>query len=186
MGKPLDDMFEKEAVSDAPTSPFKPAYGGGGLGELVSHGLTRGVAGPTAGAMLGPQLDKVLSPRSDEKIEREALQEVFDPSHEAEMQKIKTQAMLTEFMSTDPIISTFEPEEISSAYNHISQLAPRAALQPSLMRGLLRKMLQQQDTMEAFDVEQLTKIEQNLKKLETPERTPAVSGRLWNSPLTER
>ncbi len=163
MDKPLDDMFSKEAGpaddrGDAGPSPFKPS---------VSGALAPFTGSPVA-SVVGPGVEKVLGPKSQEGIERETVQDLFDPSHEAEMTKIKTQAMLSEFMSTDPIISTYDQDEVSNVYNHIAQLAPRAALQPSLMRGLIRKMLQQQDTMEAFDVDQLVKIEKGLKDVAQP------------------
>lgn len=173
MPKPLDDMFEKEAQPDKSTpSPFAPRYAGASPSRLAAYGAISPLAGPTVASMVGPGVEKMLSPKPQEAIERETVQELFDPSHEAEMQRIRTQAMLSEFMSTDPIISTYDQDEVTGAYNHISQLAPRAALQPALMRGLLRKMLQQQDTLEAFDVDQLAGIEQKLKNLESPAESP--------------
>lgn len=171
MSKPLDDLFAKEAADDkqpSAPSPFKPKYGPGSIGQYAAYGALAPFTGPTVASLVGPSVEKALSPKPQEDIERETVQELFDPSHEAEMQRIRTQAMLSEFMSTDPIISTYDQDEVTSAYNHISQLAPRASLQPALMRGLMRKMLQQQDTMEAFDIDQLVKIEKGLKDVETP------------------
>jgi hypothetical protein len=105
---------------------------------------------------------------SDESIRLETLGEMFDPQHEQEMASIKTRAMLSEFMSSDPVISTYDPDEVSVAYNQIVQLAPRTAQQPVVMRGLMRKLLQQQDALETFDADQITQLEERLKKIEEP------------------
>jgi hypothetical protein len=182
MPKPLDEFFEKEAADDKPAapSPFKPRYAGASPAGLAAYGALTPVTGPAVASMVGPGVEKMLSPKPQEAIERETVAELFDPSHEAEMQKIRTQAMLSEFMSVDTIISTYDQDEVTNAYNHISQLAPRAALQPALMRGLLRKMLQQQDTLEAFDVDQLAGIEQKLKNLASPAESPvAKATEVW-------
>lgn len=183
MPKPLDELFEKEAQpGDAGASPFKPRFAGATPAGLAAYGATSALAGPAMASMVGPSVEKALSPTPQDVIERETVQELFDPSHEAEMSRIRTQAMLSEFMTTDPIISTYDDDEVSSAYNHISQLAPRAAMQPALMRGLLRKMLQQQDTLEAFDVDQLMGIEQKLKGVaEPPKSQVAGSPQVWPS-----
>lgn len=138
--------LEKQAVSLDPLSPFKSP-----LGKPVTEEVT-----------------EALKPPSEESIRLETLGELFDPSHEQEMARIRTRAMLSEFMSDDPIISTYDPEEVSSAYNQVVQLAPRTAAQPAVMRGLLRKLLQQQDALETFDADQITQIEERLKKLSEP------------------
>lgn len=181
MGKPLDDMFEKKAADDQPGgSPFKAPLGAGSVGQYAAYGALTPFVGPTMASMVGPGVEKMLSPKSQESIEHETVQELFDPSHEAELQRIRTQAMMSDFMSNDPIISNYDQDEVTGVYNHISQLAPRAALQPALMRGLLRKMLQQQDTMEAFDVDQLVKIEKGLRDVNEPvERTVSPYAQIW-------
>jgi hypothetical protein len=190
MAKPLDDLFVKEAQGDdkpSGASPFKPKYPGATPASLAAYGGLSSLVGPTTASVVGPGVEKLLSPKSDESIERETVQELFDPSHEAEMQRIRTQAMLSEFMTTDPVISTYDPDEITTAYNHISQLAPRASLQPALMRGLMRKLLQQQDTLEAFDVDQLVKIEKGLKDVETPtERPVSPYTQPWPTPKGDK
>ena len=177
MPKPLDDMFTKEAgpADDKGPSPFKPRFVGASPASLAAYGALRPFTGPAVASMVGPGVEKILAPKPQADIERETVAELFDPGHEAEMNRIRTTAMLSEFMSTDPIISTYDQDEVTSVYNHISQLAPRASLQPALMRGLMRKMLQQQDTLEAFDVDQLAGIEAKLKNLATPTESQ-VSG----------
>jgi len=77
---------------------------------------------------------------------------------------------MSDFMSNDPVISTYDPDEVTGAYNQIVQMAPRSAQQPAVMRGLLRKMLQQQDAMEPFEAEQVAKIEKTFKDLAEPQQ----------------
>lgn len=147
MSKPLDDVFctEKLAIFATPIPGDSP--------------LTKDIK---------TEVQKAFEPPSEEKIKLETLGEMFDPKHEQEMARIKTQAMLAEFMSSDPVISTYDPEEVSNAYNQIAQMAPRTSSQPAVMRGLLRKLLQQQDALETFDADQITAIEERLKKISEP------------------
>ena len=139
MGK-LDDLFtEKEAaISD----PIK--------GEIADT------------------VKKTFGAPSEESIRLETLGEMFDPAHEQEMASIRTKAMLSEFMASDPVISTYDPDEVSNAYNQIVQLAPRTSQKPVVMRGLMRKLLQQQDALETFDADQITSLEAKLKQVEEP------------------
>lgn len=158
----LDDLFDKQAAI--------------GIGSVAAGAA--GSQSPTLGAaisggipgMIGATVGKALSPASDEDATAAAVGELFDPEHEAELRKIKTQAMLSEFLSTDPVISTYEPDEVANVYNQVVQLAPRTAQQPAVMRGLLRKMLQQQDALEPFEAGQLAEVEERLKKLEEPQQ----------------
>lgn len=156
MSKPLDDMFAKEAQSPVPVA-----------------GLMRGTVLPAVGAMSG--LKALAGPSqepSPQAMEREALSDILDPTHEAELSKIRIQAMLSDFMASDPVISTYDPNEVLDVYNQVSEMTPRAAQQPAVMRGLLRKMLQQQDAMEPFEAEQLIKVETGLKNVAEPQKPP--------------
>ena len=156
--KLLDDIFEKRA-----------GFAGiaAGAAAAKSPVLGAGLAGGLTGA-IGASIGKAFTPSSEEDVKAEAIGELFDPEHEAELVKIRTQAMLSEFLSMDPVISTYEPNEVATAYNQIVQLTPRAAQQPAIMRGLLRKMLQQQDALEPFEAGQLAEVEERLKRIEEP------------------
>lgn len=174
--RPLDELFEKQAglgtpspgqpqpptpqePKPAPKKPFTPEA----LGALI---------GGPVGAVTAGQFKGMFKSKTDEQIQQEALSELMDPAHEAELTKIKTQAMLSEFMSTDPVISTYDPDEIATAYNQVVQLTPRAAVQPAIMRGLLRRFLQQQDALEPHEAGQLVGVESQLKQLQAPEQLP--------------
>jgi len=85
--------------------------------------------------------------------------EVFDPEHESQLQGVKTQAMLNDFISNDPILSSYEPTEVMDAYNQISQLTPSLAQQPAMMRGLLRRVIQQGGILEPHEAHQIVEVE---------------------------
>ena len=66
------------------------------------------------------------------------------PSVENELRKIRTQTMLTRFMtdkSPDNPISGYDPGQVANAYNDLSRLAPQLADQPAVMQGLLSRRL---------------------------------------------
>lgn len=95
-------------------------------------------------------------------VDTGALQKVLDPTHEAEMRAIKTKAMLHEFMTSDPIISSYDSDKVTGAFNQVSQLAPNVSQQPAVMRGVLRKILQQEGVLEPFETDQLAKLEKQM------------------------
>ena len=142
----LDDLFEKQALGGMAI---------GGVAALARRSL----------------------PKEESKAESEQamVQEYFDPTHDAEMNRIRMQAMITDFLANDPIISTYDPDEVLGAFNQVSQLVPRASLQPAVMRGQLRKLLQQQDAMEPFEANQLVEVEKGLKTIQEPSKLPLVA-----------
>jgi len=54
-------------------------------------------------------------------------------------------------------------------------MTPRASIQPAIMRGQLRKMLQQQDAMEPFEAGQLLDVEKGLKDVAEPAALPLAA-----------
>jgi hypothetical protein len=103
---------------------------------------------------------------------REALADVYDPVHETRMNAVKSKAMLNDFLSNDPILSSYDPEAVTNIYNQIAAMAPNAAQQPALMRGLLRKSIQQGGVIEPFEVQQLTQMESAFKGETPPHYSP--------------
>lgn len=111
-----------------------------------------------------------LKEPNPEASRRDALNAVIDPEHESAMNSAKVKAMLNDFVSNDPILSSYDPAELTSSYNHIAQLTPNVAMQPMVMRGMLRKMLQQGGVMEPFEAHQISEIEKRLTGLnQTPD-----------------
>lgn len=191
--EPLDTMFEKEAIDPVTASA---ALGGLGYANVAAAepktdpetgkqhlGFWGKIQAPVSiatGKAIKPVQEGIKSivrrreQQEDVRVQEEALDEMFDPAHEAELQKIKIQAMLSEFMSTDPVISTYDQDDVLTAYNQIVQIAPRTARQPAVMRGLLRKMLQQQDALEPFEAKELVEIEKGIRDVQQGE-PPAIA-----------
>lgn len=137
------------------------------------------VAGATGGTLVGltggfssskdnfvEQLSSLLDLKKGpaEKRVRGVLEQLNDPDHLSEMQRISTQAMLADFLRNDEVISGYDPREVLEAYNEIASLSPRAASQPAVARALLRRRLTA-GAMEPFESHQLTAIEKNLSEL---------------------
>lgn len=98
-----------------------------------------------------------------EAEKRKAVSEVMDPIHDSKVQAIKTRAMLNDLATNDPVLSGYEPHQLTSAYNQIAELAPTVAQQPAVMRGMMRRILQQEGVVEPHEAEQLSNIENNLR-----------------------
>lgn len=120
---------------------------------------------------LGRALDLKEPPAMDKY--RETLGEVYDPQHQAGLDSIKVKAMINDFISNDPILSSYDPEMVADAYNQIASFAPAASKQPAVMRGLLRKTLQQGGVVEPFEVQQISQIDNSLKGTRKTQDSPA-------------
>jgi hypothetical protein len=97
-------------------------------------------------AMMANRALKSAPQRTEADLEREALEEVFDPQHESELAQIRAQTMLTDLMTNDPVISKFVAQEggqdaVLQAYNEISEFAPESAAKPLVLRQMLREAL---------------------------------------------
>lgn len=91
--------------------------------------------------------------------------QLSDPAHQQELQQIEAQAILQDMVNNDDVISGFDEDEVASAYNEILQLNPSAAVQPAVLRPLLRKRLTA-GGLEAFDAQQAADLETSLRKNE--------------------
>jgi hypothetical protein len=119
-----------------------------------------------APAPTGDLVDSVLS-----KLE--------SPQHEEKLRSIQAKADLTDFMANDPVISGYandDPDQVLDAYNEISQLSPRAATQPALMRALLRKKLTRgEGGVEPTEIGQIVDLERGLRQ-NVEQRVPPKTG----------
>jgi len=128
--------------------------------------LTGALTGLAGRSLLGqPSTLQVPVKTPEEGVEEQWLQ-LENPAHDSEIRKIRTQAMLQDFMANDDVISGYDPDEVMTAYNELSQLAPRAAVQPAIMRPLLRRRLQ--GHMEPFEAGEAATIEKTLTQTMTP------------------
>lgn len=136
------------------------------------HPFAKAAIDPLSTGAAGGMLALGLRGTPDISKYREVLADVYDPQHEAKLDSIKTKAMLNDFLSNDPILSSYDPEEVTNVYNQIAVLAPAASRQPALMRGLLRKSIQQGGVIEPFEVQQLTQMERAFRGEQPPHHSP--------------
>lgn len=110
----------------------------------------------------GPMADKLKGPDDNAKLNK-AVSQLNDPAHEMRLREINTQAMLQDLMLNDPVISGYDPQQVTGAFNDISQISPSVSDQRMLMQSLLRKHLQQ-GQLDTFDQDQLLGFEDKLRK----------------------
>lgn len=124
--------------------------------SLIAADTVRGIAGR-------------LKPPDGDKLNSTAYMAVTDPSHEARLRKIRTASILHGLLSNDEFISGEQPEKVTEMFNQISQLAPRSAEQPMLMRALIRRYMAQ-GQVDPHDIGQMVDMETRLKGLDDPQR----------------
>lgn len=113
-------------------------------------------------------------PRAEEpmsEIPAQELLSVLEPEHEVARRNIEAASMLASMLANDPVISQSDERTVLSAYNKVAKLAPRASREPVIVQFLLRKMLQQGDTLDLYDIHTLIQVENRLKQRDqlTPE-----------------
>ena len=148
--------------------------------SLIPEGAAVKQANIMGGALVAASTQDLLrralsdAPETTSDLRQDELLELTDPTHEAELRKIRAQALMSDVM-TDPVIGGYEPHEVFRAYNELSQLAPRAAMQPMAVRPMLRRYLQ--GNMEPFEAKEVTDIEKGMRDIErpTPMTTPESS-----------
>jgi hypothetical protein len=91
-------------------------------------------------------------------LRNEAFDEITDPNHERKLRNIKAQSTLADMITNDPVISGYDPREVTNAFNEISELAPNFADSTAAMQALLRKRLEAGQLAD-FDVKQLLELE---------------------------
>ncbi len=120
---------------------------------MGSYSLAKNTLGPIAAKMKGPEDNTKLT---------KTVNELNDPQHEQQLRAINTQAMLQDLMLNDPVISGYDPHEVTGAFNDINQISPSVADQRMLMQSLLRKRLQQ-GQLDTFEQDQLLGFENKLR-----------------------
>ena len=110
---------------------------------------------------------------ADDRV-RSAYNTLNDPRHDSKLRAIRSSAVLAEMLQ-DPVIKGHDPEDVVSAYNEISMMAPRASLQPMAVRTLLRR--QMQSHVAPFEVQEVANLEKgfqdtNAGSIITPTEVP--------------
>lgn len=96
-----------------------------------------------------------------------------DPGHLAQVRAAQTQALLTDLMAHDEVISQHPPQQVVEQYNALSQLGPRSAQVPDVVRAALRKRLVGgEHAVDPHDVNLTLQIENSLKDRNKPQPKP--------------
>lgn len=102
-----------------------------------------------------------LQPPSRPALVQSTLSDLQDPDHEEELRRIRSQTMLQQFLTDDPVLSGHEPDRVMNVFNELSSLSPRTAQQPAAARSILRKWVTQ-GAIEPFETREITDLERNL------------------------
>lgn len=124
-----------------------------------------GLFDPTRGLLTYNQMQQAIRPgNADDDRAQNMMHELDSADHLTEMRKIKTQAMLNQFMtdSEDPI-SGYDPDRVANAFNEIATIAPRSAEHPGIMGPLLRRRLA--GRVEPFEANELVGTESKMREL---------------------
>lgn len=124
-----------------------------------------GLFDPTRGLLTYNQMQQAIRPgNADDDRAQNMMHELDSADHLTAMRKIKTQAMLNQFMtdSEDPI-SGYDPDRVASAFNEIATIAPRSAEHPGIMGPLLRRRLA--GRVEPFEANELVNTESKMREL---------------------
>lgn len=129
-------------ILDTPLSRLGP--GGGGV---------RGLGTSIAKSMTTP-----VSPEEMKSRTQGAFKALTDPDHELQLRNIRAKSVLNDLIRNDPVISSYDPTEVTIGFNEISEIAPSVAESPAIMTALLRKRLEGGQLAD-FDINQLMQME---------------------------
>jgi len=141
---------------DAATVPFgqSPSSSNKSMGLLPWDEAKLAAAFPSlTGKIMGlipPADDGQVN--ADKEFENQ-LDQMSGSSQNTQLRNIRVQAMLKELLDTDPVISTYSPDEVVDRYNELVQVAPHLADKTIAIRGILRRALQQ-GNVDPFEVGQ--------------------------------
>lgn len=175
----LDDFAEKHAAyetlrpslekkANEALLPFAPARPRSVFSDepvksanLWGSPFSQNVAGGYGKSIIDSIANSVSAPNTD--AVNSVLKDLTDPQHEADMRNIRLQSTLQDLMTTDPIISGYPADQVSTGFDEINQMAPRLAEQPAALRAALGKYLQQ-GRLADFDIDQMLGSENKLKQ----------------------
>lgn len=147
------DIFSDEPLTEKEASILPDP-----LKALGAYSLVKNTLSDTA--------DRLSGPDTNARVQK-MIQQLDDPAHEAKLRELNTQTMLHDLMLNDDIISGYDPNEVTDAYNDIVQISPSVGDQRMLVQALLRKRLQQ-GMLDTFDQSQLLDYEKKLREQLAP------------------
>ncbi len=137
----------------------KRAFFGNILGGLVG--------GASAGGARG-----LFTPKPTSELIGDTELELSDPEHLDELRQIEAGAVLNDLLANDEVISGYDPDEVSEAYNEILATSPSLATQPLALRPMLRKRLSG-GAMEPFEAQQAAELEKTIRQTNQGRRDEA-------------
>jgi len=147
-------------VLDSPgTLEQKRAFFGNIIGGLVG--------GASAGGARG-----LFTPKPTTELIGDTELELNDPDHLDELRQIEAGAVLNDLLANDEVISGYDPDEVSEAYNEILATSPSLATQPLALRPMLRKRLSG-GAMEPFEAQQAAELEKTIRQTNQGRRDDA-------------
>lgn len=116
-------------------------------------GAIRSGASSIARSMTTP-----ISPEEMKSRTQGAFKALTDPDHELQLRNIRAKSVLNDLIRNDPVISSYDPTEVTIGFNEISEIAPSVSESPAIMTALLRKRLEGGHLAD-FDINQLMQME---------------------------
>lgn len=86
-----------------------------------------------------PTTEDTPAPPSDSTKNRH---EYFDPVHEAKIRGIHAASLLNDFVTNDSVLKKYPVESVATVFNEVSNLAPSVVAHPTILSGLMRKLLE--------------------------------------------
>lgn len=172
----------KEIKEDKPKTVLLPRGGGGEMPkqevaqkQTATATPVNGVPAPSLANLTGPA-GKVLGalpgkPNQDEidKHRMSVLRALVNPYVMNQQRADNTGLGLSDLMTSDPVIGAHHPSKVLAHFNEISQIAPRLATQPALVRSFLRQRLEAGGGgIDPFQIEQLVRAENELRRRDDP------------------
>lgn len=96
--------------------------------------------------------------KSPDQMRQEAFGEITDPDHERKLKNIRTQGVVADLITNDPVISGYDATEVANAFNELAEIAPSFMDSRATVQSLLRKRLESGQLAD-FDIKQLVEME---------------------------
>lgn len=168
----LNEVNEKVAFYEKKDKPFSDFFNPKPINKEAAFPISKVIFGRGIVNNMGGYMDPVR--RRTEQEVRTILDELENPEMQRRRQQIKAQVMLNEFMNDDEVISEYDPEEITQAFNEVMNVSPnivnsRTALQDAMRRYLV------DGGLASMEVSQLQELNKNFTGASRSDRLKDVS-----------
>jgi hypothetical protein len=121
------------------------------IGEIIGEAGVKNTGTGMASELLGLDADP-------ERMKYRAYENITTPDHSLTLKNIRARATLHDMMLNDEVISSYDPHEVSTAFNEIADIAPNVVASPAVLTAMLRKRLEAGQLAD-FDVKQLIEMD---------------------------